>query len=246
MRRNTSGTFTFLLSILLTTSLTGSAAAQTYNYPELMVVPKASASLAKAAKKEKSNAFTRYWPVQLASLTTLLVGLRARGKTKHGEPHDAGVAGYAAIGSGLAFLSLTGLMGMAFSPYQDGLKEIRRTKAKSKTAALARERAAEEVLYDAGKLASNMALLSFMTHGLLTAAIAGGAGDLDDQYLLISAGLGAILSMTPLFFDSHPETVMDRHDNYKKRIYGPVTSLGVFRSPTTKKTGPMVTWTYHL
>lgn len=219
------------------------ALAQNYQYPELMVVPKATATLQREAKKEKTTTFTRYLPIQVAAAGALLVGLRARNRTENGASSATSVYGNTAIGAGVAFLSVTTILGVMTSPYRDGLSEVSRMRGKGRAGILDRERRAEEVLDDAGDLAWNLSLWSAISTTALSGAIASSA---DDDSVKAAAAMGVLVGLVPLFWQARATTVMERHHDYKKRIYGPVASLGLFRSPHSKSTGPMVSLTLPL
>ena len=233
----------FLFSFALVVLSTKSYGAQSYHYPELLVVPKATSTLVREAKSERSDGMTRYLSIQSSALTTILVGLRAKGDEKDGLASDSGKMGIVALGAGSLLLGLTSAVSMMTTPYQDGVRDVKRIKTKGRVGQLEKERIAEEALNDAGGIARNLSLLSVAVNFSLNVAIAGGT---DDRFLQGAAGLGAIVSLVPYFFEARAETVMKRHQDYKKRIYGPVTSLGFFRSGPDSKIGPMMSMTYPL
>lgn len=60
----------------------------------------------------------------------------------------------------------------------------------------------------------------------------------------ITGGIAALASVAPLLFETSWERVGDTHREYKKRIYGPLTS--VMPSPTTGRLAPALSLTLEL
>jgi hypothetical protein len=174
------------MGITLFAGFSDQSQAESYHYPELLVVPKASTTLKRESKLEKSNGLTKFLPIQISSLTTIAIGLQAKGAKAHPEDSAARSAdrlnnldnlGSAAVGVGGVFLGFSTLYGLMSTPYKDGYKQVAKIKGKSKSTFLQRERLAEEFLIDQGEFASNLSFLSMITNLIMNAQIAGEAKD---------------------------------------------------------------------
>lgn len=230
--------------LLVVGQLVGSTGySQSYQYPELTVVPKATQVLSRHYKSETS--VTRYWPIQASALATIAVSMVAQGESEvdeHGEPNKTSDIAGATMLVGSGWLLASSMLGIMGSGYKDGLKQAKKIKAKGVIGRLDRERIAEAVLEDAGSLSSKLSMFSVLTNLAANGAVASAAQDDETK---IVAGIGVVMSLLPYFIASDPERIWNRHQEYKKRVYGPVAQLGVMRGPSGSL-GPLWTLTLNL
>lgn len=237
---------TFLSLIVGLISSTGfGAGTQNFRYPELHTVPKATATLGRAAKSEKKEALTQYLSVQAGAMASLLVGYRASQVTELVDgaetPSPASVLGYTAMGAGASVLAFTALLSAVSTPYRDGLKSVNAVKGTTKAAALERERLAEAALESAATLDRRVVWASSLLNGVLLAAI---AGEANDDYLRATAALGAAIAFAPLFFDTKAMRIWDQQQDYKKRIYGPIASVTFLEGNKGLAPGLELAWAF--
>src|SRR4051794_25473824 len=98
----------FLMAILSFTFASMSFAADTkhYDYPELLVSPRASERLQREAKQEEHNSWTSHIPIQTSALTTFFAATMVAGDKADrekfpgdkGDEKDAGVKNAATFG----------------------------------------------------------------------------------------------------------------------------------------------------
>jgi len=194
------------------------------NYPELEVTPKASERLKSEAEKERYNRWLLNWPVQLSALGTLSAGLMAQGNPIGDSESDKDANDWAsktAIGVGGGWLVVTIWAAAAYRPYLQGYREIAKLPKESTRDQLAVERISEEALARPAKFARPMRWLSVLTN-------LGASGYIIATSKLearIVGWVSAVLALNPLFFEPHWQYVNDQHQIYKKKIYGPVSTL---------------------
>jgi len=177
----------------------------------------------------KSN-WSRHSAIQVSGVMTLVSGLYANANMpeKDGETalNDARWASKGGIAVGLFWVGLTTALAAGYEPYQDGYKALRNLKVKKGESKMAREllreRMAEEALGKPAGLADRLTLLSIVTNLGASIYIMTTTG-LEGQVL---AGFSAMAAFSPLIFPHHWSEVYYQHETYKKRIYGPVSSLG--------------------
>lgn len=215
----------------------------TYEYPELLVQPQASDRLASEAKEEKSSAWTAHLPIQTSAVLTLLAGISASsdkadsGKTTDEEKQTQEKnAGQIATMLGGGWIATTVLLSVFYRPYHSGLSEIKKLeKGKNKSSQLIRERAAEEALDAPASLASRLTWLSASSNFVVGAYMVANAQGQNAKGMAAISTLGAF---APLLFSYSWEKVADQQKDYKKRIYGPITSGGVLYNEDSRKIAP--------
>lgn len=196
-----------------------------FDYPELQVTPRASKRLEMEAKNEASRRWINHLPIQASSLLTLIAGVQV-GSDKVSDPAKQDGADYAklaGIGVGTGWLALTTYLAMNYTPYNSGWSEVSQLQAKGTREDLTRERLAEEALDRPAKLGSRLMWLSVGTNLATSAFMLSYAGEKAKYW----AAASAVASLTPLLFQYHWNEVSCQHDEYKKKIYGPVTGLGL-------------------
>lgn len=200
------------------------AQTRSLQYPELMVVPRATDLLAREVKHEKKKVFSRLKWVQFAALSNMAVSYRAMQREGVDETPDDAVAGLAGMAiSGSTLLISLGL-DFLYTPYRSGQREISKIRTKGQRGYLEKQRYGEQVLQGAASMSRRMAWLSFLGTGGTALAM---VGTTDDPTIKLLGGLSAVLSTIPLMINSHYEDQWCHYSKSKKRIYGPISSLGV-------------------
>ncbi|MCB0414356.1 MAG: hypothetical protein KDD50_08490 [Bdellovibrionales bacterium] len=211
------------------------------SYPELEVTPRASERLKIEAQKEKSGEHPWYaynLPIQVSALSTLVGGLALTsnqptfsgiGDTLERDKKLTSASQAASFGLmvGAIWLGYTAYMQTTYSPYQDAYKTISKQAGSNKREQLTKERLAEERLAEPARIHRRMAYFSVLTNlGASAFMVENSEGD-----PRILAAFSAAVSLLPLFFDSHWEAVYNKHQEYKKKIYGPVAYSFLFQDP---------------
>lgn len=215
-------------------------AAEGYDYPELLVTPRATDRVASEAKSENREAFGRYTAIQVSALSTLFVGLMVKGdpgKTEGDEVSRASAQSAGQIGmlTGGGWLVATLTMGGIYRPYKKAQKDFGEMPARTQREQLARERIAEEGLQAPGRLSRRMKWLSVVSNAGTSAYMASQAGKSTNKAY---GGLSTLVAFAPLVFTSSFEVLMDYHDDYKKKIYGPLQTAGLAYDPVSKSLVP--------
>ena len=196
------------------------------SYPELEVTPRASARLLLEAKKEKSRRWETHFPVQVSGLATLTAALLANGRPAKGSDGSVDEStndnnGYSStvgliIGGG--WLAATSYLALKYQPYAKGHSQVRRLPAKTKREQLTRERLAEEWLRKPAQLATKLKWISVISNFAASAFIAGNG----DDDVAVAGAVSGLLAFTPLLFEYRWTDVYNQHQEYKKKIYGPI------------------------
>jgi len=215
----------FSLAVLLACSehrleaQSAAAPKEGYQYPELLVVPKASQRLTTLAKEENKSRFRSHFILQAPAFFTLLAGLSA---TSMDEPQSR-EAGAIASGIGLGWLIGTVGLSAMYTPYRSGQQDVAGLGEKSQEQMLAKERRAEEALYFPAYLMRRVQYISAFTN--FAGAIAVTSLPEENEKVKALAGVAALMAFLPLVFD-HPWIINhDQQQEYKKKIYGPVAQM---------------------
>lgn len=208
-------------------------------YPELQVIPRASQRLKIEAADEDHTWFYTHWPIQVSGLATLAVGLagtQLRSDLSSQQQSDSTQVATITKTIGLGWVAAGVLLGLQ-RPYRTGMRTILQTKdsEKGERAALLRERLAEEALERPAKTMRVLTWVSVVTN--FTASALMGAY-LTDQGR-ITAGVSALLAFLPLAFEDHAIEVYEKHTEYKKKIYGPLSGMGFGFDPKNQELVPM-------
>jgi hypothetical protein len=215
-------------------------------YPELQVVPRASQRLKIEAAEEDRNWFYAHWTLEVSGLATLATGMTSDQRRENLNENDVRNAQNfssitKAIGAGWF---VTGLFLGFQQPYRSASKVIAHTSSseKGERAALLKERLAEEALE---RPAKTMRVLSWVS--VLTNVAANGVmlPFMTDQGRILG-GFSLLLSFLPWMFEDHSIEVYDKHIEYKKKIYGPLSSLGVGYDSRGHEAYPttLLTWNF--
>jgi hypothetical protein len=217
------GTFIFFLCFAL--SSTRTLADGAYEYPELQVTPLASDRLAQEAKNDQNAGILQHASLQISALATLASGILHSPKTRtldDGtlENRSSGMPAYIVGG---VWLAVSLALPTLYNPYEAELVKIRAMPAKSKREILARERMAEEAIQGAARTAKRLAWISTVTNFGVNVMLA--AQTKSEGLPLGTHITAAVFSFAPLVFPSRWIQVARDQEDYKRRIYGPVTSL---------------------
>lgn len=199
-------------------------------YPELVVTPLASQRLKQEAEQESHKKWLNLTAIQVSGLMTFYSGMQLDGnynneltvaeKIKDNKERVDNASQLAKTIGAAWFLGATALSAF-YNPYSSGYEEIKNAPRKSKQQKLTRERIAEEKIETAGSLGRKLKYLSILTN-LIANGFVLAEGQEDTR--LVGA-LGALGAFAPLIFESQWEITADVHQEYKKKIYGPVSGL---------------------
>jgi hypothetical protein len=130
-------------------------------------------------------------------------------------------ASYSGIAVGGGWLGASFIMAKTYRPYRDGYKEIGKSSGNRRDQ-LTRERLAEEKLIAPAALQRRLKWISAVTNLGAAAYIGSTSGN---DLTKLSAAFAGVMAFTPILFPSHWETVANYHEQYKKRVYGPLTEV---------------------
>jgi hypothetical protein len=201
---------------LIPATLSEGRGAEEFDYPELLVTPRASSRLESEAKREASDRRTRYLAIQASALTTLAAGAALQ----RNPGVTGGQARLVGIGVGAGWLALTTALAMKHAPYASASAEISAMPAKTRREQLARERAAESAIEATASLARRLQWLSVATNAAAGAYL---LGESRDGSFSKSLNIGVIaMALAPVVFPQRAIRVACEQRDYKKRIYGPI------------------------
>ncbi len=194
---------------------------QDWEYPELMVAPRASERLEREARIESRRGFSLLWPVWLPGAANLAAGEMQLGQT---DPSlDSGkTRAYAGIAVGGGWVVGSYLLALSYRPYASGLEETSRMPRASAREQLARERVAEEWIETASGMGRTLRYLSAATNLIVAVSMASAvnSGTLAQTLDLASVAI----ALSPLFFETRWNRVAHDQRNFKKRIFRPIAS----------------------
>lgn len=229
--------FAVMTALLLSSTSGVALAAQggDFDYPELLVTPRASARLATEAANEPASRWTSQLPIQVSALSTLVAGISVLSNPDPSKDPN-GVVGVAGVAVGGAWLAATLALEAFYQPYIPAEREVSALPANTPREQLVRERAAEESINSASRLACRLKWLSVITN--LGANVYMASQAKSSSFGQVASGVAAALAFTPVIFGSHWNEVAEEQENYKKRIYAPIASATVFREPSTGNIAP--------
>ncbi len=218
-----------------------------YDYPELSVVPRASARLQSEAQREADREWTNFLPIQLSGLATLAAGVAAF------DPSDPS-AGHLGIGIGAGWLVLTGVLSVTYEPYRSAYRyDVGPMPKGTIREQLAREREAEEDIKSIAAMGERLKWLSVVTNLGTSIYMIAKSGSNSNSCVncpnssttssanTTAQGFGiasAAISLFPLIFRFHWHDVAESQMDYKKRIFAPVANVTFFHDPMTGKEVP--------
>jgi hypothetical protein len=243
-----------LIAMLILSILTTTVVAQDLSYPELHVTPRASARIKIEAKREASNTFKSFLPMQISAISTFIAANMLSGKVEDGleagDTVDDGKKSAPTIAMGISalWLGATTWASMKYRPYRNFYLKNKKTPYRSKREKLTMERLAEEEINSLKRVGTRMKWISVITNLGLNAMLNDANPDkTDDQKgAKFVASLSQVLAFAPLFFTTHWETVAEEQDKYKKKIYAPVAMTPILMDPTNTyaATGASLIWQF--
>ncbi len=210
---------TFFLLVSICISFNPTVAKTSFDYPELMVSPKASERLHLEAIKEKGYDAFLHLPVQISALTTFTTGILQFGNVDQADdPDERSPLIGTIIGGG--WLALSFALGNYYKPYYRGYRDIAKMPTKTKHQRLMKERLAEESIERAASVGRRITWLSVLSNlGASAYMLTTVKSDTSAQ----EAGyLASAASFAPLLFQYHWVKVACEQENYKKKIYAPI------------------------
>lgn len=184
-----------------------------WDYPELMVTPRASDRIEREAKLEARRQFQYYWPIQVPAMATLASAALMLGgtDTKKDPDKQAALTGF---GVGGGWLLATWLLSSQYRPYGSGVEEISALPKGSPREQLARERAAEEAIEEASRLGTRLRWLSLITNLGASASMASNAES--KSMAQIGDVISMALAFTPVIFTPRWNRLAREQQDYKK------------------------------
>ncbi len=204
------------------------------DYPELQVVPRASERLRMESVNEKNWYFT-HWQVEASGLATLTNALLAQGEYRPNLSQNDQTTAATMISISEVFGAgwlIGGVIVGSQKPYHEGLDSISHLKEKDERSTLFRERLAEESLERTAKLMRPIKWASALTN-FSTTVVTGIY--LSDQGRIV-AGVAAVIGLLPLLYEDRSIDVYEKHLDYKRKIYRPMSGLDFRMSPDQKIT----------
>lgn len=195
-------------------------------YPELMVIPRASERLANEIKTEEQGGFFYNWPLAISSLglitTSQLASSGAKASLNLIEKDE-----FSRIQSWSTLIGGAGLGLALYShkllSYQSNLAAQKQaSKSNNPRAQIALERQSEEIL-EMQAYRYNIIRWTYLLTNVTMAAMH--TPYLDDSKKL-AVSISGLLTTLPLFFKPTPVYSYQKHLEYKHKIYRPITSLG--------------------
>ncbi len=243
-------TLKIMIAGLVATSAALGAPAQTqpaaqqkdWDYPELLVTPKASDRIEREAKLESRGQFRYYWPIQVPAMATLAASALMFGSTDARKDPDKQAA-LTGMGVGGGWLVATWLLSSQYRPYAGGVEEIAALPKGTPREQLARERAAEEAIEEAARLGTRLRWLSLLTNLGASAYMATNAESKS------AAQIGDVVSMalafTPVIFTPRWNRISREQQDYKKRIFSPLASTTLIRTSASSVSPALaLTWSF--
>ncbi len=198
-------------------------------YPELTVSPLATQRLDMESKKERKRESVSHLPMEISAISTLAAGWYAStidyGEQSKEEKDNVKYASLTGLIVGGGWLATSLYLQFSYRPYDEGVRAVAGLPNKTQSENLTRERLAEEALYRPGDLARKLKWLSVSTNLVAAGYIA----SLGNKNAALAGGLAGLAALSPLIFPYSWETTADIHRDYKKKIYGPLTQLGLGR-----------------
>lgn len=210
------------------------------DYPELQVVPRASERLNIELQLEKSSMLGHYWPVQTAAIGLIVAGLSSSGKYKQTVPTDAQKKEHQfstqlGIITGSLWIAATYMLEHP-STYSQSQGEIKKITGKDKKSLLLKERLAEEALERPAKMAQLINTMAVWSNLVLSLYI----NEHSKQGTVNYAALAAGLAFIPWVFENRLISNWEKHLEYKRKIYAPITMIDLQIDPKSGKATPLL------
>jgi hypothetical protein len=220
---------------LLVLSPSNVNAAEDFDYPELLVTPRATERLEMEAKAEPGRAWRTHLSIQASAVTTLTAGLLQLGNyDPRLDPH--GKSPIVGISVGAGWLGVTTLLSAMYRPYSSAQSEISAMPSGTKREQLIRERLAESALNSPAKLARRLNWLSLLSNAATNIYMLNKAQNATSS--AVASSIGIIAAAAPFAFSYHWQDVAKEQREYKKRIYAPIASGGLLVEPGSGHAAP--------
>jgi hypothetical protein len=220
-----------ILLLLLNALCFGIVKAESTEYPELLVSPKASERLMLEASKEPGSKISTHLPTSSTAAVTLMVGLIHSSTAKAKDPEHLGSKFAIAVGGG--WIAANALLGLFYHPYLDAWNEVKVMPDDSTGKKIAKERIAEEAFKRSARVGRFLNYSSFASNFAASGYMVFKA---DRETLSFPLSIVSVFaSFTPLFFNHRWDQVWDEQYQYKKKIYGPVARIEVVPFITNQK-----------
>lgn len=197
-----------------------------YEYPELLVTPRASERLSLEAQREEQTRWLNYLPMQTSAAVTLIAAIAQSGSPDLGKDpgNKAPIAGIA-VSAG--WITTTLLLSALYQPYQSATHDLVASSGKSSSTReqLTRERLSEEAIDSAARLSRRLAWISLATELGASAYMISKARS--GTFSLVADAVAMAVAFAPFVFPSRAQYVADDQRDYKKRIYAPVAGMSL-------------------
>jgi hypothetical protein len=218
-----------------------------FEYPELLVTPRASETLAELAQNEHRGDGLDFLTIQLPALLNMTAGYRLSHESfpVYEDPEkvdNAHSAGNAAMVIGGGWLVTTIALETFYKPYVKGWLEVRKLPAGSKRETLIRERRAEQVLRETaryGRQLTHLAAWSNLVAGLAV------MGNSETPNTSMQGALAAVGGLSPFLFRLPWIKNYRLHRRYKKQIYGPIATTSITVHPVHHQLGQMMSLNWY-
>lgn len=218
--------FSIVIAYLFCQSFAFAQTKEQFDYPELMVSPAASVRLLMEAKKEQQQSLFFQIPFQVSALSTFLAGVaQLSGVNDVKDPDNNSAKAGLIVGS--VWLGLNVYLGQGYKMYRNSYQELKLIKGETAKDRLAKERLAEEAFSRAASMASRMKWLSFTTNSAVSIFMVSKAKK--DTMAQVLSGFSVLAGLGPLIFESEWERVAREQRSYKKKVYGPILTTGLFQ-----------------
>jgi hypothetical protein len=221
-----------ILTVVLTSNV---FAEEKTDYPELQVTPRASERLGLESEYERVKPYAFQSAISASALTTLITAVTHDtdlSKDSESQAKNAGMI----VGAG--WLALNMWMGYQYSGYTSAANKINALPAKTAREQLIKERMAEEEINHLGRIGKTMKWGSFVTNFLAGTYM--GSKAKKDSKSQVYSGLTMVASFLPIIFSNHFEDVATEQQQYKKKIFGTISSNFLLQDPVTNKWVPGV------
>ncbi len=213
--------------------------AEGFSYPELQVAPRASERLALEARRESDRRWLNHVPLQVSALATLAASANLFSNSlNRKEGSDLASARVGAL-VGSAWIATTLLLSNSYTPYSSQLGEIQSLPSKDTREQLVKERMAEEALERAASVGRRLSLISAVTEGAASIYMLGNARGGTAGVAL--GGIALITAFAPIVFPYGWQTIAYEQQDYKRKIYAPLASVGFSPEPSTDRPAPTLT-----
>lgn len=214
------------------------------DYPELQVVPRASERLVLESNLIRDEGILTVFPYLAASLFTTASGLAVaanlRPEITEEDKSDAKTNSNIAIGVGLGGLAIS-YWYIYTDHYGSTVNQIRGLRNKDKRTELLRERLSEEAFEKSASLVSKWKWVFAVANFIACAQLTGKSTGNNNAFPTL--GLGTAL--LPLFITSNFESNYNKQQEYKKRIYTPITWFDYQYNRTDAQWNPTLTLAWH-